>query len=108
MPPATGWFAVARDEQGISAFLCVRFDAANNALVADQMEIDYADGKPTVRGIRGGKALGDELHRRADEAGVKVCSPVVVENERHLKVLEQMGYVVRVLWLERDPMKQEP
>lgn len=107
-PPKEGWFAVARDDKGISAFVTVRWDAAGNALVADCLEIEYKDGNPTVRGIRGGKALGDELERRADQIGCSVCCPVLVDNERHLKVLKRRGWRVSAYWMERAPHVEEP
>jgi GNAT superfamily N-acetyltransferase len=102
-PPQQGWFMVARDDKGVGAFIVVRWDEQHGALVADQLEIEYRDGNPTMRGLRGGKALGDELMRRADEIGCWVYCPVAVGNSRHGAVLDELGFRVCSLLYGRPP-----
>lgn len=103
VPPQQGWYMVVRDDAGISAFMVVRWDEAHGALVADQLEIEYRDGRPTMRGRRALKLLGDELHRRADEVQARVYSPVVLANRRHIEVLKRNGYSGSVLLMVRQP-----
>ena len=83
---------VARDSDGIAAFLSVRIDLDRHEIMADQLECWWADGNPTPRGMRGLAVLGDFLLAKARQLGCIIYSVVASDNARHVKALERRGF----------------
>lgn len=99
--PGAVWL-VARDEQGIAAFLAARIDLDRREIVGDQMEAEAS-----VRGRRGLKLLGDFVRAKARQLGCIIYSVVAADNLRHSAALEARGFKLSARVYAWDPAWEE-
>ena len=93
---------VVTDQQGVSGFIMLRTLA--DGILADQVECEYENGKPTERGKVALAHIDRFLHEVADCHGQRVYSIVHKSNPIHKAALERRGYAV----LPIDVLCREP
>jgi hypothetical protein len=105
-PPDKCWFVVVREKDGLSGFIVVEWDERSKRLIAEQIEIEYTDGKPTPRGRAAYELMAAELLRRADAQGVNVVAPVAVGNRASAVNLIGKGFEKVAELYERKPVSR--
>ena len=86
---------VAYDKDGLAGVLIYRPSPGGKILV-EVVEIEYIQGKPTMRGLRALKALNDWMK---NQSGTDWVALTLLENTKHLEVMERLGWVKRAYYL---------
>lgn len=93
---------VVADQSGVSGFIMLR--TLSDGIMADQVECEYENGKPTERGKIALAHIDRFLHEVADAHGQRVYSIVNKSNPVHKHALERRGYKL----LPIDVLCREP